>query len=390
MTMLGTLYGDLVACSFKQNGMKFGNELVREDAFFSDKGLLALATADALMIKDNSTPVAFKKLVGEYYYGRDKKRVHFPIWFWRWLDVEGDYKYGANSSMAIPMNCITAPIDNKLQYSLYKLMLDDKAAMYDSWIIGDVIEAFKKGATKEDALKYLMGQVLADYIQWGVFDENDPYNSLNSLITAWNAFEKANDYTETVLFAAEMSKNTDTRIVTMIAATFAEVYYKPDIEMFKFPKGCMEHYGSVLKKLKDIDSDPAVKQRIEMELVATHSFNNVLKIKEEMKYPKTQEEAFEILDAHMTDEAIRFALEIKDDEEYSTKQHFGLGLWIRNNWIYSKKVDNSVLLGNEVKMPTGESIPEALVFGIDADDLSTKFVELYHKHLVEKYKRENN
>lgn len=38
--MLGTLYGDLVACSFKQNGMKLGDELVREDAFFSDKGLL--------------------------------------------------------------------------------------------------------------------------------------------------------------------------------------------------------------------------------------------------------------------------------------------------------------------------------------------------------------
>ena len=79
--MLGTLYGDLVACSFKQNGMKFGDELVREDAFFSDKGLLALATADALMIRDNTTPSAFTKLVGEYYYGRDKKRVHFPIWF---------------------------------------------------------------------------------------------------------------------------------------------------------------------------------------------------------------------------------------------------------------------------------------------------------------------
>ena len=41
--MLGTLYGDLVACSFKQNGMKLGDELVREDAFFSDKGLVALA-----------------------------------------------------------------------------------------------------------------------------------------------------------------------------------------------------------------------------------------------------------------------------------------------------------------------------------------------------------
>lgn len=54
--MLGTLYGDLVACSYKQNGGKFGDELVREDAFFSDKGLMALATADALMMKDRICP----------------------------------------------------------------------------------------------------------------------------------------------------------------------------------------------------------------------------------------------------------------------------------------------------------------------------------------------
>lgn len=68
--MLGTLYGDLVACSFKQNGMKLGDELVREDAFLSDKRFLALATADALMIRGNSTPVAF--------YSATKKRRHEP------------------------------------------------------------------------------------------------------------------------------------------------------------------------------------------------------------------------------------------------------------------------------------------------------------------------
>ena len=270
--MIGTLYGDLVACSFKQNGMKFGNELVREDAFFSDKGLLALATADALMIRDNTTPVAFKRLVGEYYYGRDKKRVHFPIWFWRWLDVEGDYRYSNNSSMAIPMNCIAAPIDNKLQYALYRLMIDEKSAMYNSWIIGTLVEALKEGRSKQEALHYKIAENLEFMVQQGVFDEHDPYNSLNSLITAWIAFEKAHDYTEAVKFAAEMSKDADTRVVTMIAATLAEVYYKPDVELFKFPKGCLEHYGSVLNRLKEIDSDPAIKQRIEVELVATHGF----------------------------------------------------------------------------------------------------------------------
>lgn len=270
--MLGTLYGDLVACSFKQNGMKLGDELVREDAFFSDKGLMALATADALMIRDNTAPAAFKNLVGEYYYGRDKKRVHFPIWFWRWLDVDGEYRYSSNSSMAIPMNCIAAPIDYKLQYALYRHMIDDKAAMYDSWIIGDLIESFKSGKTKQEALHHGISETLEEMVKNGIFDEHDPYNSLNSLITAWIAFEKANNYIEAVKYAAEMSMDADTRIVTMIAATLSEVYYKPDVEMFRFPKNCMEHYGGVLKRLKEIEQDSTIRNRIEMELVATHTF----------------------------------------------------------------------------------------------------------------------
>ena len=66
--MLGTPYGDLVAYSFKQNGMKLGKELVREDVFFSDKGLMALATADALMIKDRTSPQPFKTLVATHSF----------------------------------------------------------------------------------------------------------------------------------------------------------------------------------------------------------------------------------------------------------------------------------------------------------------------------------
>lgn len=105
MTMLGTLYGDLVACSYKQNGGKFGDELVREDAYFSDKGLMALATADALMIKDRISPQTFKSLVADYYYGRDKRRVRFPDWFEHWLNPESGYSYDSNSGMALPMCC---------------------------------------------------------------------------------------------------------------------------------------------------------------------------------------------------------------------------------------------------------------------------------------------
>ena len=107
------------------------------------------------------------------------------------------------------------------------------------------------------------------------------------------------------------------------------------------------------------------------------------------KYPKTQEEAFQMLDELLKDEDKRNALLIQDDEEYATRQHFGLGLWVRNNWIYGDKVERSVLIGSEVELESGETVPEALLIGPDADELSAKFVELYHKHLRETFKYVN-
>jgi len=104
------------------------------------------------------------------------------------------------------------------------------------------------------------------------------------------------------------------------------------------------------------------------------------------KYPKTQEEAFAMLDELLTDEDKRNALQTQDDEEYATRQHFGLGLWVRNNWIYGGKVERSVLTGTQVEIKPGESVPEALLFGMEPDGLSSKFVELYHKHLKETFK----
>ncbi len=104
------------------------------------------------------------------------------------------------------------------------------------------------------------------------------------------------------------------------------------------------------------------------------------------KYPKTLEEAFEIIDSLLTDEDKRDALKTQDDEEFASKQHFGLGLWVRNNWIYEGKVERAVLTGATVELEPGEVIPEALLFGMTPDDLSAKFVELYHKHLREIFK----
>ena len=102
------------------------------------------------------------------------------------------------------------------------------------------------------------------------------------------------------------------------------------------------------------------------------------------KYPKTLEEAFKILDELLTDEEKIDALQIQDDEEFASSQHFGLGLWVRNNWIYGGKVKRSVLTGTQVEIKPGETIPEALMFGMDADDLSFMFIKLYHKHLLQR------
>lgn len=53
------------------------------------------------------------------------------------------------------------------------------------------------------------------------------------------------------------------------------------------------------------------------------------------KIPATLEEAFALLDAKLTAEEKNQLLQVDDSVDF----HFGLGLWIRNNWIYP---DNGV------------------------------------------------
>ena len=104
------------------------------------------------------------------------------------------------------------------------------------------------------------------------------------------------------------------------------------------------------------------------------------------KYPKTQEEAFEMIDAMLSDEDKREALKIKDEEEFACEQHWGLGVWVRNNWIYGGKVDYDVLDGATIDLDPDKPFPDALIIRSTPDDLSNKFVALYHKHLRETYK----
>ena len=76
--------------------------------------------------------------------------------------------------------------------------------------------------------------------------------------------------------------------------------------------------------------------------------------------PTNSRQAFKILDNMLTDEEKAEALS-KSRSEFALDEHFGLGLWIRNNWIYAN--------------PDGELSFE------HPDTVSLHWLEKYHDHL---------
>ena len=102
-------------------------------------------------------------------------------------------------------------------------------------------------------------------------------------------------------------------------------------------------------------------------------------------YPNTTEEAFAILDKMLSEEEKKEALKVKDDREWAIYQHFGLGLWVRNMWIYKSNVPDYVLTGEEpVAINEGEEISiDKLLTPDIPDNISTDFLTLYHRHLRE-------
>ena len=105
------------------------------------------------------------------------------------------------------------------------------------------------------------------------------------------------------------------------------------------------------------------------------------------KYPKTTEEAFEIIDAMLSDEDKKAFIKQKASD-FACEQHFGLGIWVRNNWIYKGDVPTCVLTGEKpAEINDGKLFPLLLTV---PDDVSHKFLELYHKHLKKTYKIEKD
>ena len=88
--------------------------------------------------------------------------------------------------------------------------------------------------------------------------------------------------------------------------------------------------------------------------------------------PKTVRQAFAMLDALTCPEDRKLFLQ-QSKADFVSDQHFGLGLWIRNNWIYGIE-DKACMC-----MLPGLSKDE--VFLDHPDCVSSRFLEKYYDHL---------
>lgn len=99
------------------------------------------------------------------------------------------------------------------------------------------------------------------------------------------------------------------------------------------------------------------------------------------RIPQTEEEAFVILDHVFPLEEKRMALE-GSKEEFTTQEHFGLGMWIRNNWVYPPEDADNETVERYMKcysMLNGEE--DAAYPYRHPDDISGSFLEKYYDHL---------
>ena len=99
------------------------------------------------------------------------------------------------------------------------------------------------------------------------------------------------------------------------------------------------------------------------------------------KVPVTEEEAFKILDEIFPLEEKRMAIEGTKDE-FTANEHFELGMWIRNHWLYPPEDANNDTVERYMKcyaMLTGTQ-PGDPVFE-HPDSISGDFLGRYYNHL---------
>ncbi len=92
----------------------------------------------------------------------------------------------------------------------------------------------------------------------------------------------------------------------------------------------------------------------------------------ENQIPKTTREAFRILDAMLSEEK-KAEILAQTKLDFTANAHFGLGMWIRNNWIYLDKEGVGLFANKYNKDP---------FFGmVFPDTISEEFLGKYYDHL---------
>ena len=103
---------------------------------------------------------------------------------------------------------------------------------------------------------------------------------------------------------------------------------------------------------------------------------------ENIKVPTTTREAFKILDSMINaEDKAAFLSQSKSD--FVAEQHFSLGMWIRNNWIYGpgeyENPEEAALREKCFHMLSG--LKEGDMFFGHPDEVSGRFLEKYYEHL---------
>lgn len=98
--------------------------------------------------------------------------------------------------------------------------------------------------------------------------------------------------------------------------------------------------------------------------------------------PTTIRQAFKILDELVTAEEKAYFLTLSKSQ-FSGEEHFGLGMWIRNNWIYGREEEEtpeeSELRDRCFRMLSG--IKDDYPYFEHPDTVSGRFLEKYYAHL---------
>lgn len=102
---------------------------------------------------------------------------------------------------------------------------------------------------------------------------------------------------------------------------------------------------------------------------------------EQIIIPTTARQAFAILDALVTQEE-KTAMCAMSKSDFLCQEHFGLGLWIRNNWIYGPETEGEKeqeLRNACYRMLCGGESEDCFIS--HPDTISGQFLERYYRHL---------